>query len=132
MKSAQELTSSQILISSTLIESSKLHAVIQSNFLESRIVSVARKHFDDARGLTLLKQLVVGDPHVIDLEAQSRFVIVKQYTFTVSSYLCIAAAHALLRYVELIQCVTFVASTLKVERTIYVVNHDANRLHSKV
>ncbi|XP_019848959.1 PREDICTED: mutS protein homolog 4 isoform X2 [Amphimedon queenslandica] len=63
--------------------------------------TVQRKYFNEGKGLQMVRQFVVSDYNSVELEI-------------VTKYYCLAAAAALLKYVEFIQNTVFVSNSLKV------------------
>ncbi|XP_022081598.1 mutS protein homolog 4-like isoform X1 [Acanthaster planci] len=79
----------------------KLFKLITDNFPNTSIATVQRKYFNETKGLQYIKHLCVSDFSAVEMEITSK-------------YYCLAAAAALLKYVEFIQNVVYAPSSLKV------------------
>ncbi|XP_033642505.1 mutS protein homolog 4-like [Asterias rubens] len=79
----------------------KLFKLISDNFHNTSIATVQRKYFNETKGLQYIKHLCVSDFSSVEMEITSK-------------YYCLAAAAALLKYVEFIQNIVYAPNSLKV------------------
>lgn len=81
---------------------SRLYIQLQKEFPEVPIVPLQRRVFNEAHGLDRIKQLV----------AEQFFSVVHLVT---TKYYSLAAAAALIKYLELVQSIIFTPRTVKIE-----------------
>ncbi|EJW79249.1 hypothetical protein WUBG_09842, partial [Wuchereria bancrofti] len=95
----------EVIVPETFVEkANSMNAVlelIRSTYPEVEITMINRRYFNDLKGIELLKQLSSSESSNITSEVYKK-------------YYCMAAAAALIKYVECIQNVLFAQSSLKV------------------
>uniref|UniRef100_A0A8C2TV68 MutS homolog 4 n=1 Tax=Coturnix japonica TaxID=93934 RepID=A0A8C2TV68_COTJA len=98
------LTPLEIIMSNTSCEAgnaTKLFALITEHFKNVTFTTVQRKYFNETKGLEYIEQLCASEFSTVFMEIQSK-------------YYCLAAAAALLKYVEFIQNSVYAPKSLKV------------------
>ncbi|XP_064003600.1 mutS protein homolog 4 isoform X3 [Pogoniulus pusillus] len=98
------LTPLEIIMSNTACDpgsTTKLFSLITEHFKNVTFTTVQRKYFNEAKGLEYIEQLCASEFGTILMEVQSK-------------YYCLAAAAALLKYVEFIQNSVYAPKSLKV------------------
>ncbi|CAG2192302.1 unnamed protein product [Mytilus edulis] len=88
----------EIIMPNTACESgnmTKLFTLVNDQFVNTSLSAVQRKYFNEARGIQYVKQLCVPEFSTVEMEVTSK-------------YYCLAAAAALVKYVEFIQNIVFV------------------------
>ena len=75
---------------------------VSAHLPHANTVPVQRKHFNESRGLSLLQQLVTSEARSNDLQYSNKFY-------------CLAAASALLKYLEYSEAVTFRSNSIRVD-----------------
>ncbi|XP_064310865.1 mutS protein homolog 4 isoform X2 [Phalacrocorax carbo] len=98
------LTPLEIIMSNTACDAgntSKLFSLITEHFKNVTFTTVQRKYFNETKGLEYIEQLCASEFSTIFMEVQSK-------------YYCLAAAAALLKYVEFIQNSVYAPKSLKV------------------
>ncbi|XP_021500130.2 mutS protein homolog 4 [Meriones unguiculatus] len=94
----------EIIMSNTACvvgNSTKLFTLITENFKNVNFTTVQRKYFNETKGLEYIEQLCTAEFSSVLMEVQSR-------------YYCLAAAAALLKYVEFIQNSVYAPKSLKI------------------
>ncbi|XP_021013742.2 mutS protein homolog 4 isoform X1 [Mus caroli] len=94
----------EIIMSNTACvmgNSTKLFTLITENFKNVNFTTVQRKYFNETKGLEYIEQLCIAEFNSVLMEVQSR-------------YYCLAAAAALLKYVEFIQNSVYAPKSLKI------------------
>nr|AAQ20789.1 MutS homolog 4 variant beta [Mus musculus] len=100
----QVLSPLEIIMSNTACvvgNSTKLFTLITENFKNVNFTTVQRKYFNETKGLEYIEQLCIAEFSSVLMEVQSR-------------YYCLAAAAALLKYVEFIQNSVYAPKSLKI------------------
>ncbi|KAJ8319978.1 hypothetical protein KUTeg_001565 [Tegillarca granosa] len=100
----QMLSPLEIIMPNTSCEGgniTKLFQLICDQFQATNLSTVQRKYFNETRGLQYLKQLCVQEYNTVEMEVSSK-------------YYCLAAAAALIKYVEFIQNIVYAPSSLKI------------------
>ncbi|KFV76134.1 MutS protein 4, partial [Dryobates pubescens] len=100
------LTPLEIIMSNTACDAgstTKLFSLITEHFKNVTFTTVQRKYFNETKGLEYIEQLCASEFGTILMEVQSKYV-----------YYCLAAAAALLKYVEFIQNSVYAPKSLKV------------------
>ncbi|NXF94883.1 MSH4 protein, partial [Eubucco bourcierii] len=100
------LTPLEIIMSNTACDpgsTTKLFSLITEHFKNVTFTTVQRKYFNETKGLEYIEQLCASEFGTILMEVQSKYV-----------YYCLAAAAALLKYVEFIQNSVYAPKSLKV------------------
>ncbi|XP_071605913.1 mutS protein homolog 4 isoform X1 [Heliangelus exortis] len=98
------LTPLEIVMSNTACDpgnTTKLFSLITEHFKNVTFTTVQRKYFNETKGLEYIEQLCASEFSTIFMEIQSK-------------YYCLAAAAALLKYVEFIQNSVYAPKSLKV------------------
>ncbi|XP_023786138.1 mutS protein homolog 4 isoform X1 [Cyanistes caeruleus] len=98
------LTPLEIIMSNTACDAgntTKLFSLIMEHFKNVTFTTVQRKYFNETKGLEYIEQLCASEFSTIFMEVQSK-------------YYCLAAAAALLKYVEFIQNAVYAPKSLKV------------------
>ncbi|XP_065529076.1 mutS protein homolog 4 isoform X6 [Lathamus discolor] len=98
------LTPLEIIMSNTACDAgntTKLFSLITEHFKNVTFTTVQRKYFNETKGLEYVEQLCASEFCTIFMEVQSK-------------YYCLAAAAALLKYVEFIQNSVYAPKSLKV------------------
>ncbi|XP_071668905.1 mutS protein homolog 4 isoform X8 [Patagioenas fasciata] len=98
------LTPLEIIMSNTACDignTTKLFSLITEHFKNVTFTTVQRKYFNETKGLEYIEQLCASEFSTIFMEVQSK-------------YYCLAAAAALLKYVEFIQNSVYAPKSLKV------------------
>lgn len=98
------LTPLEIIMPNTSCEAgntTKLFALITEHFKNVTFTTVQRKYFNETKGLEYIEQLCASEFSTVFMEIQSK-------------YYCLAAAAALLKYVEFIQNSIYAPKSLKV------------------
>ncbi|XP_041573138.1 mutS protein homolog 4 isoform X10 [Taeniopygia guttata] len=98
------LTPLEIIMSNTACDAgntTKLFSLITEHFKNVTFTTVQRKYFNETKGLEYIEQLCASEFSTIFMEVQSK-------------YYCLAAAAALLKYVEFIQNAVYAPKSLKV------------------
>ncbi|XP_071420630.1 mutS protein homolog 4 isoform X2 [Pithys albifrons albifrons] len=98
------LTPLEIIMSNTACDAgntTKLFSLITEHFKNVTFTTVQRKYFNETKGLEYIEQLCAPEFSTIFMEVQSK-------------YYCLAAAAALLKYVEFIQNSVYAPKSLKV------------------
>ncbi|XP_062490045.1 mutS protein homolog 4 isoform X2 [Pezoporus occidentalis] len=98
------LTPLEIIMSNTACDAgntTKLFSLITEHFKNVTFTTVQRKYFNETKGLEYVEQLCASEFSTIFMEVQSK-------------YYCLAAAAALLKYVEFIQNSVYAPKSLKV------------------
>ncbi|XP_053805463.1 mutS protein homolog 4 isoform X3 [Vidua macroura] len=98
------LTPLEIIMSNTACDAgntTKLFSLIMEHFKNVTFTTVQRKYFNETKGLEYIEQLCASEFSTIFMEVQSK-------------YYCLAAAAALLKYVEFIQNTVYAPKSLKV------------------
>ncbi|XP_069644467.1 mutS protein homolog 4 isoform X3 [Haliaeetus albicilla] len=98
------LTPLEIIMSNTACDAgntTKLFSLIREHFKNVTFTTVQRKYFNETKGLEYIEQLCASEFSTIFMEVQSK-------------YYCLAAAAALLKYVEFIQNSVYAPKSLKV------------------
>ncbi|NXK51882.1 MSH4 protein, partial [Chauna torquata] len=98
------LTPLEIIMPNTACDAgntTKLFHLIAEHFKNVTFTTVQRKYFNETRGLEYIEQLCASEFSTIFMEVQSK-------------YYCLAAAAALLKYVEFIQNSVYAPKSLKV------------------
>uniref|UniRef100_A0A672TZ91 MutS protein homolog 4 n=1 Tax=Strigops habroptila TaxID=2489341 RepID=A0A672TZ91_STRHB len=98
------LTPLEIIMSNTACDAgntTKLFSLITEHFKNVTFTTVQRKYFNETKGLEYIEQLCASEFSTIFMEVQSK-------------YYCLAAAAALLKYVEFIQNSVYAPKSLKV------------------
>ncbi|XP_061859958.1 mutS protein homolog 4 [Colius striatus] len=98
------LTPLEIIMSNTACDAgntTKLFSLITEHFKNVTFTTVQRKYFNETKGLEYIEQLCASEFSTIVMEVQSK-------------YYCLAAAAALLKYVEFIQNSVYAPKSLKV------------------
>ncbi|XP_053927089.1 mutS protein homolog 4 isoform X5 [Cuculus canorus] len=98
------LTPLEIIMSNTACDAgntTKLFSLITEHFKNVTFTTVQRKYFNETKGLEYIEQLCASEFSTILMEVQSK-------------YYCLAAAAALLKYVEFIQNSVYAPKSLKV------------------
>uniref|UniRef100_A0A8C3PQ68 MutS homolog 4 n=1 Tax=Calidris pygmaea TaxID=425635 RepID=A0A8C3PQ68_9CHAR len=98
------LTPLEIIMSNTACDvgnTTKLFSLITEHFKNVTFTTVQRKYFNETKGLEYLEQLCASEFSTVFMEVQSK-------------YYCLAAAAALLKYVEFIQNSVYAPKSLKV------------------
>ncbi|KAM6262317.1 mutS protein homolog 4 isoform 3-T3 [Porphyrio hochstetteri] len=98
------LTPLEIIMSNTACDAgntTKLFSLITEHFKNVAFTTVQRKYFNETKGLEYIEQLCASEFSTIFMEVQSK-------------YYCLAAAAALLKYVEFIQNSVYAPKSLKV------------------
>ncbi|KAM4654927.1 mutS protein homolog 4 isoform 1-T1 [Amazona ochrocephala] len=98
------LTPLEILMSNTACDAgntTKLFSLITEHFKNATFTTVRRKYFNETKGLEYVEQLCASEFSTVFMEVQSK-------------YYCLAAAAALLKYVEFIQNSVYAPKSLKV------------------
>ncbi|XP_066046760.1 mutS protein homolog 4 isoform X3 [Chamaea fasciata] len=98
------LTPLEIIMSNTACDPgniTKLFNLIAEHFKNVTFTTVQRKYFNETKGLEYIEQLCASEFSTVFMEVQSK-------------YYCLAAAAALLKYVEFIQNAVFAPKSLKV------------------
>jgi DNA mismatch repair protein MSH4 len=103
MTKLQILNPLEIIVPNTVCDSSKsqLVTILGDHYSDVSITTVQRKYFNETKGLQYIKQLCVPEYNTVEMEVASK-------------YYCLAAAAALLKYVEFIQNMVYAAASLKV------------------
>ncbi|XP_021090588.2 mutS protein homolog 4 [Mesocricetus auratus] len=94
----------EIIMSNTACvvgNSTKLFTLVTENFKNVNFTTVQRKYFNETKGLEYIEQLCIAEFSSVLMEVQSR-------------YYCLAAAAALLKYVEFIQNSVYAPKSLKI------------------
>uniref|UniRef100_A0A915A031 DNA mismatch repair protein MutS core domain-containing protein n=1 Tax=Parascaris univalens TaxID=6257 RepID=A0A915A031_PARUN len=101
----QVLDPVEVIVPDTAMDKSKsmtaVVEIIENTFPSAELTFVARQHFSDMRGVQLVQQLSTDESSNITAEVLQK-------------YYCMAAAAALIKYVEHIQNVLFAQSSLKI------------------
>ncbi|XP_021052643.1 mutS protein homolog 4 [Mus pahari] len=100
----QVLSPLEIIMSNTACvvgNSTKLFTLITENFKNVNFTTVQRKYFNETKGLEYIEQLCIAEFSSVLMEVQSR-------------YYCLAAAAALLKYIEFIQNSVYAPKSLKI------------------
>uniref|UniRef100_H3AEP5 MutS protein homolog 4 n=1 Tax=Latimeria chalumnae TaxID=7897 RepID=H3AEP5_LATCH len=100
----QILTPLEIIMPNTACDkgtATKLFSLITENFKTVAFTTVQRKYFNETKGLEYTEQLCIPEFNTVLMEVQSK-------------YYCLAAAAALLKYVEFIQNSVYAPKSLKV------------------
>uniref|UniRef100_A0A915A4U1 DNA mismatch repair protein MutS core domain-containing protein n=1 Tax=Parascaris univalens TaxID=6257 RepID=A0A915A4U1_PARUN len=119
----QVLDPVEVIVPDTAMDKSKsmtaVVEIIENTFPSAELTFVARQHFSDMRGVQLVQQLSTDESSNITAEVLQK-------------YYCMAAAAALIKYVEHIQNVLFAQSSLKItyEGLSKVCFIDVNTMHS--
>ena len=92
----------QIIIPDSGTAGVKLYDDITSHLQMATVVPVQRRHFNESKGMHAIKQLLV--PEFISVELQFNY-----------KYYCLAAANALIKYVEFTENFMFARKSLRVE-----------------
>ncbi|XP_056350221.1 mutS protein homolog 4 isoform X3 [Oenanthe melanoleuca] len=98
------LTPLEIIMSNTACDvgnTTKLFSLVTEHFKNVTFTTVQRKYFNETKGLEYIEQLCASEFSTIFMEVQSK-------------YYCLAAAAALLKYVEFIQNAVYAPKSLKV------------------
>ncbi|OXB54524.1 hypothetical protein ASZ78_005921 [Callipepla squamata] len=98
------LTPLEIIMPNTSCEAgnaTKLFALITEHFKNVTFTTVQRKYFNETKGLEYIEQLCASEFSTVFMEIQSK-------------YYCLAAAAALIKYVEFIQNSIYAPKSLKV------------------
>eukprot|EP00075_Anas_platyrhynchos_P028911 XP_027318164.1 mutS protein homolog 4 isoform X2 [Anas platyrhynchos] len=97
------LTPLEIIMPNTACDAgnTKLFGLITEHFKNVTFTTVQRKYFNETKGLEYIEQLCASEFSTIFMEVQSK-------------YYCLAAAAALLKYVEFIQNSVYAPKSLKV------------------
>ncbi|KAM9008645.1 mutS protein homolog 4 isoform 4-T4 [Ara ararauna] len=98
------LTPLEIIMSNTACDAgntTKLFSLITEHFKNVTFTTVRRKYFNETKGLEYVEQLCASEFSTVFMEVQSK-------------YYCLAAAAALLKYVEFIQNSVYAPKSLKV------------------
>ncbi|XP_054132646.1 mutS protein homolog 4 isoform X5 [Melozone crissalis] len=98
------LTPLEIIMSNTACDAgntTNLFSLITEHFKNVTFTTVQRKYFNETKGLEYIEQLCASEFSTIFMEVQSK-------------YYCLAAAAALLKYVEFIQNAVYAPKSLKV------------------
>uniref|UniRef100_A0A8C3GDP4 MutS protein homolog 4 n=1 Tax=Cairina moschata TaxID=8855 RepID=A0A8C3GDP4_CAIMO len=97
------LTPLEIIMSNTACDAgnTKLFGLITEHFKNVTFTTVQRKYFNETKGLEYIEQLCASEFSTIFMEVHSK-------------YYCLAAAAALLKYVEFIQNSVYAPKSLKV------------------
>ncbi|XP_057884635.1 mutS protein homolog 4 isoform X5 [Melospiza georgiana] len=98
------LTPLEIIMSNTACDAgntTNLFGLITEHFKNVTFTTVQRKYFNETKGLEYIEQLCASEFSTIFMEVQSK-------------YYCLAAAAALLKYVEFIQNAVYAPKSLKV------------------
>ncbi|XP_027575757.1 mutS protein homolog 4 isoform X2 [Pipra filicauda] len=98
------LTPLEIIMSNTACDAgntTKLFSLITEHFKNVTFTTVQRKYFNETKGLEYIEQLCASEFSTVFMEVQSK-------------YYCLAAASALLKYVEFIQNSVYAPKSLKV------------------
>ncbi|KAM6397037.1 mutS protein homolog 4 isoform 5-T5 [Pluvialis apricaria] len=98
------LTPLEIIMSNTACDvgnTTKLFSLITEHFKNVTFTTVQRKYFNETKGLEYIEQLCASEFSTVFMEVQSK-------------YYCLAAAAALLKYVEFIQNSVYAPKSLKV------------------
>ncbi|NXF32432.1 MSH4 protein, partial [Nyctibius bracteatus] len=98
------LTPLEIVMSNTACDAgntTKLFSLITEHFKNVTFTTVQRKYFNETKGLEYIEQLCASEFTTVFMEVQSK-------------YYCLAAAAALLKYVEFIQNSVYAPKSLKV------------------
>ncbi|KAK3612393.1 hypothetical protein CHS0354_031987 [Potamilus streckersoni] len=93
----------EILFPNTACEAgstSKLFKVISDDFQNVSISTVQRKYFNETRGLQYVQQLSIPEYNMVEMEVSSK-------------YYCLAAAAALIKYVEFVQNMYFAPASMR-------------------
>uniref|UniRef100_A0A915Q0A0 DNA mismatch repair proteins mutS family domain-containing protein n=1 Tax=Setaria digitata TaxID=48799 RepID=A0A915Q0A0_9BILA len=85
--------------------------LIRSTYPEVEITMINRRYFNDLKGVELLQQLSSTESSNITSEIYKKCVL---FLYEFCRYYCMAAAAALIKYVEYIQNVMFAQNSLKV------------------
>ncbi|XP_052072312.1 mutS protein homolog 4-like [Mytilus californianus] len=94
----------EVIMPNTACESgtmTKLFTLVNDQFVNTSLSAVQRKYFNEARGIQYVKQLCVPEFSTIEMEVTSK-------------YYCLAAAAALVKYVEFIQNIVFAPRSMKI------------------
>ncbi|XP_052784733.1 mutS protein homolog 4-like [Mya arenaria] len=94
----------EIILPSTACEAgtmTTLSKIVTDQFPNTAISTVQRKYFNETKGLLTVKQLCVPEYSSVELEVASK-------------YYCLAAAAALVKYIEFIQNTVFAPSSVKI------------------
>ncbi|KAL5005729.1 hypothetical protein ScPMuIL_016887 [Solemya velum] len=94
----------EIILPNTACENgtmTKLFKLLNDQYQHTNISTVQRKYFNETKGLQYVKQLCVAEYNTVEMEVASR-------------YYCLAAAAALMKYVEFIQNVVFAPASMKI------------------
>ncbi|NXN91341.1 MSH4 protein, partial [Rhinopomastus cyanomelas] len=97
------LTPLEIIMSNTACDTgntTNLFSLITEHFKDVTFTTVQRKYFNETKGLEYIEQLCASEFSTISIEVQSK-------------YYCLAAAAALLKYVEFIQNSVYAPKSLK-------------------
>ncbi|GCB78055.1 hypothetical protein scyTo_0020639, partial [Scyliorhinus torazame] len=100
----QILTPLEIIMPNTTCDKgsgTKLFTLITDNFKSVALSTVQRKYFNETKGLEYIEQLCTPEFSTVLMEIQMK-------------YYCLAAAAALLKYVEFIQNTVYAPKSLKV------------------
>ncbi|XP_065836479.1 mutS protein homolog 4-like isoform X2 [Oscarella lobularis] len=81
---------------------SKLFQLVRDYSPDSNVTTVQRKYFNETKGLEYVKRLCVPEYSTVEMEISTK-------------YYCLAAAAALLKYVEYVQNIVFAPNSVKVE-----------------
>uniref|UniRef100_F1KXL2 MutS protein him-14 n=1 Tax=Ascaris suum TaxID=6253 RepID=F1KXL2_ASCSU len=119
----QVLDPVEVIVPDTAMDKSKsmtaVVEIIENTFPGAELTFVARQHFSDMRGAQLVQQLSTDESSNVTAEVLQK-------------YYCMAAAAALIKYVEHVQNVLFAQSSLKItyEALSKVCFIDVNTMHN--